>query len=214
MKFFALAALLGSAASMKLTDMHHVNHLNKAPAAATLAQIRSKMMEVPSFDDVEKWVKQEIKKDGSITQEEVKEALEKWEEETGKTIEEEEWDLIEASFGLMDLNDDGKVTKKELKCVFDGKKCPEDDGLLDLHELTEEQWAEVHQMLVEGFEDGELTLKECKKGMKKFEKKHGKVSPDSKAVLLALFHLLDANGDKKVTLAELEAAADKYDVKM
>ena len=76
MKFFALAALLGSAASIKLTDMHHVNHLNKAPAAATLAQIRSKLMEVPSFDEVEQWVKEEIKNDGSITQDGVKEALE------------------------------------------------------------------------------------------------------------------------------------------
>ena len=87
MKFFALVALLGSAASIKLTNIHHVNHLKKAPVAATLAQIKSRITEVPSYEEVEEWVKSEIEKDGSITQAEVKEALEHWEESTGKTIE-------------------------------------------------------------------------------------------------------------------------------
>ena len=211
MKFFALVALLGSAASIKLTNIHHVHHLKKAPVAATLAQIKSRITEVPSYEEVEEWVKSEIEKDGSITQAEVKEALEHWEESTGKTIEQKEWDLIEASFGLMDLNDDGKVTGKELECVFEGENCPTDDGLLDLHELSEEQWAEVEQMLHEGFADGELTLQEAKAGMAQFEAKHGEVSADSKAVLLALFHLLDADGNGSVTVAELEAAAAKYE---
>lgn len=76
--------------------------------------------------------------------------------------------------------------------------------------MSPEQWAEVEQMLHEGFSDGELTLDEAKAGMAQFEAKHGEVSADAKAALLALFHLLDADGNGSVTVAELEAAEAKY----
>ena len=135
MKFFAYVALVGSAAAVRLTHYKSLAHTHRAPTEA-LAQL----MELPSNEEVEEWVKAELEKDGSITLDEIKTGLEKWEAATGKKVTEDEAEAIELGFDMLDLDDDGHVTGAELQCVFEKKNCPPDDGKIDAHEITPEMY--------------------------------------------------------------------------
>ena len=70
--------------------------------------------------------------------------------------------------------------------------------------------ATIEEILTEAFADGKMTKKELKQGLKKFEEAHGKIPSDIKDVIWAMFDLLDANGDKVVTIEEVEAAMKQY----
>ena len=143
MKFAAYLALVGSASAITLhkAPVSHSWAHKKAPVMKTLMQVK----ELPEWKEVEEWVKAEFKKDGAITVSEVHDALSAWEKETGKTISDNEWQMVESSFAYADLNNDMQVTEAEMHCVMTGEGCPEhDDGVLQAHELTEEQgkWLE------------------------------------------------------------------------
>lgn len=200
MKFFAFIALVGSAAAIRLQA--HTPHTS-APKVYNMLQT----MELPHESEIEEWVHAELERDGSITKKEIKEALKQWEEATGKKVTKDEWKMISEVFDVIDLDGDKKVTAQELECVFDGKNCPAEHSL---PEITPEMEATIQELLEEGFADGKLTKKELKAGIKEFEERHGKIPKDIKDVIWALFDLLDANGDKEVTVEEVEAAMKQY----
>ena len=202
MKFFAFLALVGSASAIRLqAPVSHVHA--KAPKVYSMIQT----MELPHESEIEQWVHEELERDGSITKKEIKKALGQWEDATGKKVTKEEWKLISEMFDVIDLDGDDKVTGQELQCVFDGENCPEQ---VKLPELTPEMEKTVEEILTEAFADGKMTKKELKQGLKKFEEAHGKIPSDIKDVIWAMFDLLDANGDKVVTIEEVEAAMKQY----
>ena len=202
MKFFAFLSLAGSASAIRIQAPVSHAHV-KAPQVYSMLQT----MELPHESDIEDWVHDELERDGSITKQEIREALNHWEDATGKKVTKEEWNLISEMFDVIDLNDDEKVTEEELECVFDGKNCP---AQAQLPEITEEMEETIEELLNEAFADGKMTKKELKEGLKKFEEAHGEIPSDIKDVIWALFDLLDANGDKVVTVEEVEAAMKQY----
>ena len=116
--------------------------------------------------------------------------------------------MLNDGFEVMDLDDNGKVTEAEIECVMGNKsKCPTD---VSIPHITTEQWADIEEYIEKAMEDGKLTWKECKKGMKLFEEKYGKVDKEIKKFLKSMFKAADANDDKALTLEEIEAFAAKY----
>ena len=208
MKFFAYLALVGSAAALRLTQHQRPSLVEMSHQQTNIRHVLANLKDLPDKETAEKWIKSELEKDGSITKDEAKAALEGWEKETGNKISKEEWDMLEDGFEVMDLDDDGKITEAEIECIMGDKdKCPKD---VSVPHITEEQWKDIEEYITEAFEDGKLTWKECKKGMKLFEEKYGKVDKEIKDFLKSMFKVADANGDKAVTLEELEAFAAKY----
>merc|ERR1719502_799746 len=117
---------------------------NKIPSHKQLLELKAALnvMELPEWKDAEKEMEAELERDGSITKAELKHGLEEWEKETGKTITDDEWALVEAGFNYADVNGDGKADKKEWQCIVKGGPCPPKgpNAELMLHEITEEQW--------------------------------------------------------------------------
>ena len=99
--------------------------------------LESGLEELPAWEDAEKEIKKELKRDGNLTWEEVKHGLGQWEKDTGKTITDEEWAMVEAGFKMADLNGNGKISKKEWRCVTKGKGCPDEGAELMIHEVTD-----------------------------------------------------------------------------
>ena len=175
---------------------------------SNIRHVLAKLKDLPPKDDVEKWVKAEMEKDGSITKKEAKAALKGWESESGNKITDDEWDMVEDGFEILDLDDDGKVTEAELECILgDKSKCPAD---VNVPHITKEQWKDIEEYIEAAMSDGKLTWKECKKGMKLFEEKHGKVPKEIKDFLKSMFEVADLNGDKALTLEEMQAFGEKY----
>ena len=100
--------------------------------------LESGLEELPDWEDAEKEIKKELKRDGNLTWEEVKHGLGEWEKQSGKTITDEEWALVEAGFKMADLNGNGSISMKEWKCVTKGKKCPKKNKELMIHQVTDE----------------------------------------------------------------------------
>jgi len=115
---------------------------------------------------------------------------------------------------MVDLNDDGKLTVAEVECVMNGKGCPkpEEGDTLKLHEINEDQWKEIEKFLGEALGDGKITKKEVRDGLKEFEKAYKvKIDKDVKKFIKEMFELADADNNGEVSIAELEAMAEKYD---
>ena len=78
-----------------------------------------KDVEWPSEEEVIAWMRGELDKDGNITMDEVRAALEEWAKGQNYTIPEQMWDGIEAGFNYLDSNGDGAVDYEELQKVME-----------------------------------------------------------------------------------------------
>lgn len=202
MKLLALVALFGTASTYRLRH--------------------SFVRELPSWNDAKREIVKEVERDGSLTMEELHHGLELWEEHTGKTITDDEWEMVEAGFAEVDGDGDGHVTMDELKAAMKkhgGKKGVKDISVKDIRrlikvsepELTEEQIADIEAYLTEAFaDDGHLDWEEAVKGIELWEKKYGKIPGEWKKALKKAFEETDTNDDGKISVKELEAAIEKH----
>ena len=172
MKFAAYLALVGAAAAGAIKQVPLSSSvLSHKPVQHTLLSIKSKVQELPEWDEVEKHMRAEMERDGSVTLAEIEHGLGEWEKETGKTVTDEEWAMVEMSFAYADLNSDGHFTVEELDCVVGKGECPVvDDDVLQMHEMTEEMGKYVEEAISAEFEeDGDITLGELEDILHKFE---------------------------------------------
>ena len=106
--------------------------------------------------------------------------------------------MVESTFAYADLNNDMKVTEAEMHCVMTGNDCPEqDDGVLQMHELTPEQGKWLEDAIEAEFKkDGDITLAELEAGLHAFEAEFDvKVHPDLVAGVEAMFLEIDGYGN-------------------
>ena len=110
MKFFALIALVGSAAALRLSH----NHVN------TLAHQQSKVkwenLTEKQEQEIETWVVDELTTgDETITKAEAEAAIKAFGEKHGfEPLPKEAWEELEKMFDAADTNDDGQIDLDEM----------------------------------------------------------------------------------------------------
>lgn len=169
-------------------------------------------VEWPTEEEVIAWMRGELDKDGNISFDEVKAALEDWAKGQNYTIPEQMWAGIEAGFNYLDANGDGVVDYAELQKVMphlDEPHPPTDDNDDD-HEEGPDMDALKAYLEAEMGKDGELSWKEARKGIKNFNKPH-KLPKEAWKSVKHHFDMADTDGSGKVSQAELDAAFAHHD---
>ena len=130
MKFFALVALLGTAASMRIGNFN-ANQLVKAvktqkvhnhfakKRAAKLMKAKWENLTPEQEQEIEDWIVKELTTgEMTITKEEAHDALVSFGETHGfPPIPEEAWEELEAMFDAADTNGDGAIDLEELSAL-------------------------------------------------------------------------------------------------
>merc|ERR1711907_659228 len=129
MKFFALVALLGTAASMRLKHQqpparqgcahHQVHNMFAKKRAQKLIKAKWEDLSPEQEAEVEAWVTEQLTTgEGTITKEEAHDALVAFGEKHGfSPISEETWEQLEAMFDEVDTNGDGEIDLEELSAL-------------------------------------------------------------------------------------------------
>ena len=205
MKFLAYAALIFCASAVTLDKKQAKPH----PKLAAKAKVTA----LPDVDKMEKWAKKQWRNDKEITWEMVESKLNEWAANHSETISEDEWALMEAGFDLMDITGDGKISKKEFKCVVKGKGCEKnfseiEEEISSLH-LTKEEKKAVKQWVKAQFSDEEAAIRwdEIERALEGVE-----LTDNELALLKAAFNAADTSGDEKVTEKELMEFLDMLDL--
>ena len=131
MKFFALVALLGTAASMRLGNINgahlvkaaksaKVNHVFAKKRAQKLMKQKWEHLTDEQEQEIEDWVVEELTTgEGTITKEEAHDAIVAFGEKHGlPPVPEEAWEELEAMFDEADLNGDGAIDLAELEAAL------------------------------------------------------------------------------------------------
>merc|ERR1711879_118855 len=130
MKFFALVALLGTAASMRIGNINgaqlvkavhtqRVNNVFAKKRAQKLIKAKWENLTDAQEQEIEDWVVSELTEgEGTITKEEAHDAIVAFGEKHGfPPLPEEVWTELEAMFDKADLNDDGAIDLAELEAA-------------------------------------------------------------------------------------------------
>ena len=164
---------------------------------------------VPSREQVEEWVKKELAKDGSITKQEIIDAVVAWADAHDFEVPKDVWKMIDEEFNAVDTDGNGKLTEKEILAAvkkYDLVQMP------DFPEPTEEQKKEIVEWVESELENGgTITAKEARDAIKAFAKKHNwKVTKEQRAFMKAAFEEVDTNDDGAIDADELKAAIEKH----
>ena len=117
MKFFALVALLGTAASIKLTQHTPKMHNNLAKRhVQSFMKTRWDDLTDEQVAEIEAWVEMELSTgEKTITKEEAHAAIKAFGKKHGfEPLSKKDWDELEAWFDVVDTNDDGALDLDEL----------------------------------------------------------------------------------------------------
>ena len=109
MRFTALIALVASVSAIKLQHK---------PKAAQFVSLTLKWDQCPTpaqEKEVHDWIKEELEKDGSITKEEGHAELIDFAARHDLEVNKQVLEVAEKIFDTVDVNADGKLTKKELE---------------------------------------------------------------------------------------------------
>merc|ERR1711988_2058522 len=130
MKFFALVALLGTAASMRIGNINgahlvksvkaqKVNNMFAKRRAQKLIKAKWENMTDEQEQEIEDWVVAELTTgEKTITKKEAHDAIVAFGEKHGfPPLPEEAWEELEAMFDAADLNGDGAIDLAELEAA-------------------------------------------------------------------------------------------------
>merc|ERR1712023_414010 len=130
MKFFALVALLGTAASMRIGNINgaqlvkavhtqKVNNMFAKKRAQKLIKAKWENLTDEQEQEVEDWIVEELTTgEGTITKEEAHDAIVAFGEAHGfDPIPAEAWEELEAMFDEADTNGDGAIDLEELSAA-------------------------------------------------------------------------------------------------
>ena len=116
MRFFALVALFGTAASIKLT-----HQAPRVPHSMVKSHIKAKWENLTpeQEQEIEDWIVQELTTgEMTITKQEAHDALVSFGESHGfPPIPDEAWEELEAMFDAADTNGDGAIDLEELSAL-------------------------------------------------------------------------------------------------
>ena len=95
---------------------------------------------VPSREQVKEWIEKELAKDGSITKQEIIDAVVAWADKHDFEVPKDVWKMLDEGFNAVDTNSDGKLTEKEILAAvkkYDLVQMPE------FPEISKEQIDEI-----------------------------------------------------------------------
>lgn len=113
MKFYALLALVASAATIRVTQMSTPE--NNHPMITSLLQ--NKISDCPNQEWID-WLKNEAASDDGLTWDELKAELTKLAAKHGYTPTQKDWDDIKAAFDKADTDGSGSISPSELEAVL------------------------------------------------------------------------------------------------
>ena len=133
MKFFALVALLGTAASLRLSHQplknalvkvqhtHKINTMFAKKRAQKLIKAKWENLTDDQIDEIEAWVTEQLTTgEGTITKKEAHDALVAFGEKHGfPEIPEEAWDELDAMFDEADTSGDGEIDLAEFSAAME-----------------------------------------------------------------------------------------------
>merc|ERR1712151_86039 len=132
MKFFALVALLGTAASMRIGNINgaqlvkaaHTQKVNNVFAkrrAQKLMKAKWENLTDEQEQEIEDWVVEELTTgEETITKQEAHDAIVAFGEKHGfEPLSEEDWEELEEIFDYVDSNGDGEIDLEELMAAME-----------------------------------------------------------------------------------------------
>ena len=193
----AIAALLGMASTVKVTQNHSV-------VQHKLAQTKQGP---PTWEEICSVIDQNG--DMEISWKELEDAL----KASGMEITAEEWDMIKQGFEMLDADGSGAVDKKEFEAAMAKYGLAEITHKLFAQVKSQDgppEWEEVLNEL-DSNGNGKISWKELKQWVQAMEKEHDfKVSKEDWANIKKFFDMVDTDDSGEVDKAEFEAAVAKY----
>ena len=123
-----------------------VNRKELLAAIEAVEEEHEDEFEYPSEEEIKQWVKNELAKDGSITKQEIIDALVAWADSEGYKVPKKVWKMLNKGFDAVDTDGNGKLTAKEIEAAvaeYENVQMPE------FPEPTEEQLEEIHAWVEE-----------------------------------------------------------------